>query len=102
MSAGIFVFEVEADGRILQFRTNQETIAENWVNWIVACSNEKRFQETLRQFITISGEEDADAILNDAVAMEKRITIEIIKMVLNSYFDIVKKKLIDEIPKVFL
>lgn len=51
-ATGEFVFEVVADGRQLQFRTNQETVAENWVNWVIACSNEKRFQDTLRQFIT--------------------------------------------------
>ena len=46
------------------------------------------------------GEEDAESVLNDAVAMEKKISAEIMKRILQSYYDIVRKKLIDEVPKV--
>ena len=46
------------------------------------------------------GEEDAESVLNDAVAMEKKISAEIMKRILRSYYDIVRKKLIDEVPKV--
>ena len=97
------MFEVVADGRQLQFRTNQETVAENWVNWVIACSNEKRFQDTLRQFITTEDkDEDAERILNDPVELEKRVSAEIVKSILSSYYEIVRRKLIDEVPKVGL
>ena len=49
---------------------------------------------------TEEGEEDAESVLNDAAAMEKKISAEIVKRILKSYFDIVRKKLIDAIPKV--
>ena len=102
-ATGEFVFEVVADGRQLQFRTNQETVAENWVNWVIACSNEKRFQDTLRQFITTEDkDEDAERILNDPVELEKRVSAEIVKSILSSYYEIVRRKLIDEVPKVGL
>lgn len=100
-SAGEFLFELAVDGRTLTFRTNQEAIAENWVNWALACSNEKRFQDTLKQFIqTGEKDEDAERILNDPVAMEKKVSAEIVKSILTSYYDIVRGKLIDAIPKV--
>lgn len=101
VAAGEYGFEIEADGRILQFRTNQEVIADNWVSWVTACSNEKRYQDTLRQFIPAAqDDENADAILNDPVAIEKKVTVEIFKRILESYYDIVRRKLIDVIPKV--
>ena len=101
VAAGEYGFEIEADGRILQFRTNQEVIADNWVSWITACSNEKRYQDTLRQFIPAAqDDENADAILSDPVAIEKKVTVEIFKRILESYYDIVRRKLIDVIPKV--
>ena len=102
-ATGEFVFEVVADGRQLQFRTNQETVAENWVNWVIACSNEKRFQDTLRQFITTEDkDEDAERILNDPVELEKRVSAEIVKSILSSYYEIVRRKLIDEVPKAIM
>lgn len=101
-AAGEYVFEIQAELRTLQFRTNQQQTAENWVNWVTACSNEKRYQDTLKQLLhtTEEGEEDAESMLNDAAAMEKKISAEIVKRILKSYFDIVRKKLIDAIPKV--
>ena len=100
VAAGEFVFEIEADGRVLQFRTNQEAVAENWVNCVIACSNEKRYQDTLKQFLKMDeSEEDAELILNDPVALEKKVSIEIVKRILSSYYGIVKEKLVDEIPK---
>lgn len=101
-AAGEFVFEIQAELRTLQFRTNQQQTAENWVNWVSACSSEKRYQDTLKQLLHTmeEGEEDAESVLNDAVAMEKKISAEIMKRILRSYYDIVRKKLIDEIPKV--
>ncbi|CBK22554.2 uncharacterized protein [Blastocystis hominis] len=100
-AAGEYVFEIQAELRTLQFRTNQQQTAENWVNWVTACSNEKRYQDTLKQLLhtTEEGEEDAESVLNDAAAMEKKISAEIVKRILKSYFDIVRKKLIDAIPK---
>ena len=100
-AAGEYVFEIQAELRTLQFRTNQQQTAENWVNWVTACSNEKRYQDTLKQLLhtTEEGEEDAESVLNDAAAMEKKISAEIVKRILSSYFDIVRKKLIDAIPK---
>ena len=99
-AAGEYVFEVRADARVLQFRTNQQQVAENWVKWVAACSSEKRYQDTLRQLMTIDeGDEDAESILQDPVALEKKISVEIVKMILSSYYDIIRKKLIDEIPK---
>ena len=102
VAAGEFVFEIEMSGRILQFRTNQEATVDNWVGWVNACSNEKRFQDTIKLYKQPSGieEEDAEAILNDPVAIEKKVTVEIFKRILESYYDIVRRKLIDEIPKV--
>lgn len=100
-AAGEYVFEVRADARVLQFRTNQQQVAENWVKWVAACSSEKRYQDTLRQLMTIDeGDEDAESILQDPAALEKKISVEIVKMILSSYYDIIRKKLIDEIPKV--
>lgn len=102
VAAGEYGFEIEADGRILQFRTNQETVADNWVSWVTACSNEKRYQDTLKQFIQpAENDEDAEAILNDPVAIEKKVTVEIFKRILESYYGIVRRKLIDAIPKVY-
>ena len=84
VSAGEFVFEIETQGRILQFKTNQEAVAENWVNWVIACSNEKRYQDTLKQFIHPEDtDEDAELVLNDPVALEKRVSIEIVKRILS-------------------
>lgn len=102
VAAGEFVFEIEMSDRTLQFRTNQEETAENWVAWVNACSNEKRFQDAIKFYKPPSAveEEDADAILNDPVAIEKKVTVEIFKRILESYYDIVRRKLIDEIPKV--
>lgn len=101
VASGEYGFEIEADGRILQFRTNQETIADNWVSWVTACSNEKRYQDTLKQFIQpADNDEDAEAILNDPVAIEKKVTVDIFKRILESYYGIVRRKLIDAIPKV--
>lgn len=103
VAAGEYGFEIEADGRILQFRTNQESIADNWVSWVTACSNEKRYQDTLKQFIQpAENDEDAEAILNDPVAIEKKVTVEIFKRILESYYGIVRRKLIDVIPKVYV
>ena len=101
-AAGEYTFEIQAELRTLQFRTNQQQTAENWVNWVTVCSNEKRYQDTLKQLLhtTEEGEEDAESVLNDAAAMEKKISAEIVKRILSSYFDIVRKKLIDAIPKV--
>ena len=101
-AAGEYTFEIQAELRTLQFRTNQQQTAENWVNWVTACSNEKRYQDTLKQLLhtTEEGEEEAESVLNDAAAMEKKISAEIVKRILSSYFDIVRKKLIDAIPKV--
>ena len=100
-AAGEFVFELTVNERVLTFRSNQESIAENWVNWTIACSNEKRYQDTLRQFIpTDEKDEDAEKILNDPVAMEKKVSAEIVKSILTSYYDIVRGKLIDAVPKV--
>ena len=85
----------------MQFRTNQESVAENWVSWVSACSNEKRYQDTLRQFMPPpEDDENADAILNDPVAIEKKVTVEIFKRILESYYDVVRRKLVDVIPKV--
>ena len=76
-------------------------MADNWVSWVNACSNEKRYQDTLRQFLPPPAEdENADAILNDPVAIEKKVTVEIFKRILESYYDVVRRKLVDEIPKV--
>ena len=73
------------------------------MNWVIACSNEKRFQDTLRQFITTEDkDEDAERILNDPVELEKRVSAEIVKSILSSYYEIVRRKLIDEVPKVGL
>ena len=70
---------------------------------MIACSNEKRFQDTLRQFITTEDkDEDAERILNDPVELEKRVSAEIVKSILSSYYEIVRRKLIDEVPKVGL
>lgn len=101
-AAGEFVFEIQAELRTLQFRTNQQQTAENWVNWVNACSSEKRYQDTLKQLLhtTEAGEEDAESVLNDAAAMEKKISAEVMRRILSSYYDIVRRKLIDEIPKV--
>ena len=101
VSAGEFGFEIETEGRILQFRTNQEAIADNWVSWVNACSNEKRYQDTLRTFMPLpEQDENADAILNDPIAIEKKVTVVIFKRILESYYDVVRRKLVDEIPKV--
>lgn len=101
VSAGEYGFEIEVEGRVLQFRTNQESVADNWVSWVNACSNEKRYQDTLRQFLPPPQEEEnADAILNDPVAIEKKVTVEIFKRILESYYDVVRRKLVDVIPKV--
>ena len=63
-AAGEYTFEIQAELRTLQFRTNQQQTAENWVNWVTACSNEKRYQDTLKQLLhtTEEGEEDAESI----------------------------------------
>ena len=85
LATGEFLFEVCADGRTLQFRCNQEAVANNWVNWVTACRSEKSF---------------AEEILNDPSALEKKIAIEIVKSLLSSYYEIVRRKLVDTIPKV--
>ena len=102
VAAGEFVFEIEMSGRILQFRTNQEATVDNWVGWVNACSNEKRFQDTIKLYKQPSGieEEDAEAILNDPVAIEKPLPVAIFARIFASDGDIVRRKLIDEIPKV--
>ena len=41
-------------------------------------------------------------MLNDPVALEKRVSIEIVKRILSSYYGIVKAKLVDEIPKAIM
>ena len=93
-AAGEYVFEVRADARVLQFRTNQQQVAENWVKWVAACSSEKRYQDTLRQLMTIDeGDEDAESILQDPAALEKKISVEIVKMILSSYYDIIRNGL---------
>lgn len=47
-------------------------------------------------------DEDAERILNDPVELEKRVSAEIVKSILSSYYEIVRRKLIDEVPKVGL
>ena len=70
---------------------------------MIACSNEKRYQDTLKQFIqTEEPDEDAERVLNDPVALEKKVSIEIVKRILSSYYGIVKAKLVDEIPKAIM
>ena len=86
LATGEFLFEVCADGRTLQFRCNQEAVANNWVNWVTACRSEKSFAEAVRQFLP--------------EALEKKIAIEIVKSLLSSYYEIVRRKLVDTIPKV--
>lgn len=44
--------------------------------------------------------EDAEEILNDPSALEKKIAIEIVKSLLSSYYEVVRRKLVDTIPKV--
>ena len=100
LATGEFLFEVCADGRTLQFRCNQEAVANNWVNWVTACRSEKRFAEAVRQFLPEEAKEDAEEILNDPSALEKKIAIEIVKSLLSSYYEIVRRKLVDTIPKV--
>ena len=91
LATGEFLFEVCADGRTLQFRCNQEAVANNWVNWVTACRSEKSFAEAVRQFLPEEAKEDAE---------EKKIAIEIVKSLLSSYYEIVRRKLVDTIPKV--
>ena len=100
MATGEFLFEICADGRTLQFRCNQEAAANNWVNWALACRSEKSFSEAVRQFLPEEAKEDAEEVLNDPSALEKKIAIEIVKSLLSSYYEIVRRKLVDTIPKV--
>ena len=100
MATGEFLFEICADGRTFQFRCNQETVANNWGNWVLACRSEKSFSEAVKQFLPEEAKEDAEEVLNDPSALEKKIAIEIVKSLLSSYYEIVRRKLVDTIPKV--
>lgn len=100
---GEYEFEIVAEGCHLQFRVEQDRLTENWVNWVTACSNEKRFAYTLRQVVAIEEKgKNAERMLNDPVELEKRISVEMLKDVVTSYFNIVRRRLINGVPTVSL
>ena len=73
------------------------------MNWVTACSNEKRFAYTLRQVVAIEEKgKNAERMLNDPVELEKRISVEMLKDVVTSYFNIVRRRLINGVPTVSL